>query len=694
MIIKRCFIFTLYFVFAQTHINTKMKFIKCIFIQFSFIVLISDCIHAQIQLSFTSQINTICNGDPCNYSGPSILINEVMLTPSSHDGSIYGTGPGQDSTTQGWGEWIELYNPDVCKPVDISCYYLGNNAYDNMTSDYGGGFRIPANTIVPPGGFVVIRGIHADNIPPNLLVQNGGKTIEIIVDNTNGNVCLGGGYRLWFPNAGGWFAFYNNFGVPQDAISWASQTNSCMSCTPCIPSYSGCNNATSLSSYNNIPTDRITYITSDNPSDYEGESWRRIPDGAAWSSSASNPTIGNCNAACNPIPVSSCNGQATVNVTGGTPPYTYLWDDPVATDSSTATKLCEGHYCVTVKDANNNTVVGCIDIINFKPDATFDILPATCINSNPVNLSQYVSPDDGIFSGTGISGTSFNPVNAGEGTHEVTYIYSDLYTCTDTVSQSITVYANPTASLNIINDILCYEDKTGALSVTSLSGFPPYRYLWNNGEISNTISNLAAGEYSVTITDSLGCENSYSITLSEPIALTPSAEVISNASEEMTNDGIASASATGGTSPYSYQWDSGQNTSYINHLAIGTYVVTVTDKNGCNDTTSVNIKIKEFSTLYIPNAFTPDGDGINDVFTPQGTNIEADSFGMYIFNRWGNLVFHTTKWMETSAEPWNGTFNNAGSIEDVIPGTYVYLIEVKKLDERFQQYVGEIIVIK
>ena len=76
----------------------------------------------------TTTQNVVCNGFGCNYVGPSILINEVMTKPTTGNGSIYGTGPNSQPQS---GEWIELYNPDQCKPVDISCYFLGNNAPDD-----------------------------------------------------------------------------------------------------------------------------------------------------------------------------------------------------------------------------------------------------------------------------------------------------------------------------------------------------------------------------------------------------------------------------------------------------------------------------------------------------------------------------------------------------------------------------------
>jgi len=671
--------------------NTKYFWSILFLVSFFF----CDTIKAQMSLSFSTQINTICNGNPCDYVGPSILINEVMLTPSSYDGSIYGTGPGMDSSssmTQCWGEWIELYNPNVCKPADISCYYLGNNAPDNSTN-YGGGFRIPSNTVVPPSGFVVIRGIHAPAVPSNLLVQNGGSTIEIVANNVAGNVCIDpGGYRLWFPNAGGWFAFYSDTGVPQDAISWNNQSNSCTSCLPCISAYSGCSNASSLLSYDNIPSNRKTYVTSSDPSVFAGESWGRIPDGGTWNSSANIPTMGKCNSTCNPIPVSSCNGQATVTVTGGVPPYSYLWDDPLTSITSTVIGLCAGHFCVTVTDANHNTAVGCVTITNLIPSVTFNSVPPICDNNTAINLAPYVSPSGGVFSGTGINSNNINPSVVGIGTHIVTYTYTDANTCKDTASQKITIYANPVASLSQTNN-LCNGDSAGTATVTPTSGIPPYSYSWSNGDTTSLINNLTAGNYTVTISDSVGCNNTYSVKITQPSAILLSI-AHTNVSDDYENNGSATVSVTGGTAPYTYQWDSGQNTPSIYNLAVGQYTVTVNDKNGCPDTVSVIIKVKETTTFYIPNAFTPNDDGLNDVFTPQGTNVDSTHFEMNIFDRWGNLIFHTTKWLGNNAEPWNGTLNNRGTINDVIMDTYVYKIIMKEIEGTEHEYIGRVTIIE
>src|SRR5690606_7844019 len=136
--------------------------------------LVIPCIsYGQLGANFETTENTNCDGAPCNYSGPSILINELMLSPSVNDGSMWG-----GTSSQG-GEWIELYNPNICESVDISCFYLGNNAKDG--EHHPGGYVIPPGTIVPAAGFALIRGVNAAAVPSNLLVENGGNVVELIV---------------------------------------------------------------------------------------------------------------------------------------------------------------------------------------------------------------------------------------------------------------------------------------------------------------------------------------------------------------------------------------------------------------------------------------------------------------------------------------------------------------------------------
>lgn len=398
-----------------------------------------------LSVNVVGTINTDCIGQGCYYNGPTILINEVMLAPTSYDGSMVGS----NYHTTGGGEWIELYNPHKCESVDISCYFLGNNAYDNtyQSGNWGGGFIIPPGSVVPPQGFAMVRGYRAAPVPDSLLVENGGNVVEIVIDS---RYCLGGGGgRLWFPNAGGWFAFYDANGVPQDAISWCSQSNSCMSCPPCNPMMSDCGYMGALPAYTQIPADRQTYITSLNPQSYLGNSFRRIPDGGVWQSTPAAPTYATCNADCVEPAVISCNAIAVATVTGGTPPYTYQWSDAMLQTTDTAFGLCAGTYYVTVTDANSATTVGQVTIYNYEPPVSHNSY-THCLSDSSAVLSGL--PAGGVYTGGFVDNNLNFHFNDSAAVYQLAYTVTDTNGCTATADFTVTV--NPEYD-NIFYDSVC-----------------------------------------------------------------------------------------------------------------------------------------------------------------------------------------------------------------------------------------------
>lgn len=563
----------------------------------SFVLLFSLNSFSQINLTTTSEINMVCNGVGCNYSGPTILINEVMLCPTVNDGSMYGTGPGF-SSGDNEGEWIELYNPDQCKAIDISCYFLGNNAADNSTN-YGGGFVLPANTIIPARGFCIVRGVNAPAVPANLLVQNGGRTVEIVVGPPR--VCIGGGSRLWFPNSGGWFAFYDRAGVPQDAISWSSTTNSCMTCAPCNPG--GCAFTGTLPSYNQIPANLKTYISTTGPT--TGQTFRRFPDGGSWQiTTPSTPTYGNCNGTCIPQPVITCNGTATVNASGGTPPYTYAWDDGMAQTTPTALGLCAGQYCVTVTDAASQTSTTCVTITNFVPTVTMGHPDPVCLNL-PSFTWPDLTPQGGVLTGSGTSGTSFDPVTAGLGTHTITYTYTDTNTCTNSTTADISV-GNISGSAQVDLHVLCYGESTGKATAVGSNGTEPYSYAWSTTPIQTTATanNLQAGSYTVTVSDSYGCSTTLNVVVQQSPQLNLQLSVLNETCFHYCN-GQVTVAVSGGIPPYSYTWSNGTSTqSSIQNLCPDSYSVSVSDSANCQ----INASQSVITETFIDAAFihTPD----------------------------------------------------------------------------------------
>ena len=405
---------------------------RAVTLLFALLTCVMAYAQSPLTVSVSGTVNTDCIGQGCYYNGPTILINEVMLAPSQYDGSMVGSS----YHTTGAGEWIELYNPHKCDSVDISCYFLGNNAYDNtnVSGNWGGGFALPAGTVVPPQGFCMVRGSRAAAVPDSLLVQNGGNVVEVVIDD---RFCLdAGGGRLWFPNAGGWFAFYDANGVPQDAISWCSQTNSCMSCYPCTPATNDCGFSGTLPSYDQIPASRKTYITSLNPQSYLGSSFRRIPDGGNWQSTSGTPTYATCNDVCIDPPVIFCAAIAVATPSGGTPPYTYQWSDDSQQITDTAFGLCAGTYYVTVTDADNQIAVGEVTIVDYEPPVSHPDYTHCLSDSSVVLLGL---PAGGVYEGgyVGANNTFFFHDSAA--VYPMAYTFIDTNGCHATAHFTITV---------------------------------------------------------------------------------------------------------------------------------------------------------------------------------------------------------------------------------------------------------------
>lgn len=137
-----------------------------------------------------------------------------------------------------------------------------------------------------------------------------------------------------------------------------------------------------------------------------------------------------------------------------------------------------------------------------------------------------------------------------------------------------------------VTDAACNGTATGSISATS-DGESPFTYAWSNGQTSQTAINLAAGTYTVTITDNGNCTATTSFTVGEPDALDATASTTTaNCSS---NTGGASVTVTGGTQPYSYLWSNGASGSSISNVAGGSYSVTITDANSCTFTLPVTI---------------------------------------------------------------------------------------------------------
>ncbi|MEI7803133.1 MAG: hypothetical protein WCI97_10835, partial [Bacteroidota bacterium] len=214
-------------------------------------------------------------------------------------------------------------------------------------------------------------------------------------------------------------------------------------------------------------------------------------------------------------------------------------------------------------------------------------------------------------------------------------------TITDFNIPPATAFALSTTQINVP----CSGASVGSIDLTVNSINTPFNFIWSNGSVTEDLSNLAAGTYTVTVTDNTGCTGTTSVTitqLSNPaVALTPTNVACNGGST-----GSISSLVNGGTAPYLYNWSNGANTSNINSLPIGNYTVTVTDANGCTATASVTL------TQPNPNVITLEHEDIT---------CGSDNGEVQIDNITGGGGPFTYLWST------GGTQNQ---IDNLTPGTY------------------------
>lgn len=304
-----------------------------------------------------------------------------------------------------------------------------------------------------------------------------------------------------------------------------------------------------------------------------------------------NPVIANTtstNETCNYLN----NGTATAIPSGGTPGYTYLWQ-PALQTTGMVSNLSAGTYTLTVTDAE-----GCIAVttaIISQPT------PLAISISGQTNVSTCFGDNSGAVSGIAAGGTptytySWSP--GGATSNGITNIAAGSYTltlqdvngCIETKSVVITQPPPVSLSTSKTNETCSYLDN-GTAAVTSSGGMPGYTYLWQPGAVTgSSISNLSAGTYTVTATDSKGCTASTQAIISEPALLVANFSGQINVNCFGGNNGTVTASPAGGTPNYTYLWAPGGNSNAAkSNIPAGTYTVTVTDSKGCTGTNSVSI---------------------------------------------------------------------------------------------------------
>jgi gliding motility-associated-like protein len=319
----------------------------------------------------------------------------------------------------------------------------------------------------------------------------------------------------------------------------------------------------------------------------------------------------------NPIPITSSivktdlkcfgdhSGAATLTVTGGEAPYTYLWSN--FNGSKDLSQLSGGLYTVVITDAN-----GCE-----KRDSANIIEPTPLVLSTQVTNISCHNANDGAIDLTVSGGTplSGNPKYTytwahGPATEDISGLSQANYAVTVkdanlcSAATSVLIVNPPSInSVVVITNPLCNaangSNTGGAISVGVSGGTPGYTYTWSanaNGSTTSTVNNVTGGVYYVTITDSRSCTKVDSAVLIEPDPIVYNV-FIKNVSCKDNRDGFLDITAYGGTVPYSFLWSNGNLTEDVGNIPGGNYTVSITDRNNC--TAQGFFQVKEPDSLKV-----------------------------------------------------------------------------------------------
>jgi len=288
-----------------------------------------------------------------------------------------------------------------------------------------------------------------------------------------------------------------------------------------------------------------------------------------------------------------CKGEnkasITTSVTGGTPPYKYLWNNGSSTDA--IQNLIAGKYDVTINDIN-----GCISKLS--TDITEpNLLTGIIVNDNDINCFGAKEGSVTIDVQGGTLPYRFNWSNGGKD-QNIKSVPAGKYNVKVTDKQGCEVSLETTikeppqllASISGIQHIKCFGEFAGAIDASIKGGVEPYKYSWSNGAKTQDLLKVAAGKYILKVIDSKGCTNTVAAIIEEPLPLNVENNVITDNHCSGEKIGNVTISVKGGKEPYAYKWSNGAATKDIRDLIAGNYELTLTDANGCMKTNTATVK--------------------------------------------------------------------------------------------------------
>jgi gliding motility-associated-like protein len=400
----------------------------------------------------------------------------------------------------------------------------------------------------------------------------------------------------------------------------------------------------------------------------------------------------------------SCNGIASVNVVSGIPPYTYSWM-PYGGNSATATNLCSGIFLCSVIDSTGCSSTAVLSLANPPPVIVTASANQTICIGQSTTLNALVTGGTPPYSyswSNGLQPTASNVISPA-----VTTVYSvtvtDANGCVSATQTTLVKVNNAPITAFSSLEATCPPIMIGFTNTTDSA----VTYYWNFGDPASGVNDTSTlvspshlyssgGNYTVTLiaTNAYGCAdtlimpnavqvpnasvanasiNSNFLTTLDPVLLLDNNS--SHAVSYIIFFGDGDSLVTSSPGPYSHAYDS---------LGIFTITLIAVNSDGCHDTTWLTVTIEEPTTCFIPNAFTPNGDGNNDFFMVYGINIRQ--MKLLIFDRWGLLIFETSD----QNNGWDGTYKGDRVQEDV----YVWKLVYEDNYSGWHQRIGNVSVVR
>lgn len=291
------------------------------------------------------------------------------------------------------------------------------------------------------------------------------------------------------------------------------------------------------------------------------------------------------------------NGTISIVPSGGIGPYTYSWT-PSGNITSSLTNVGPGNYTVTVTDSSPNG--GCFKVQAFtlsnqnNPTLTYTQTNVSCFGQCTGSIvAAATSTASGAITYSWSNGASTTPT--------LTNVCPGIITLTAQSSdgckalQSFTITQNPVLQLSISNvqNVKCFGDCNGQVTLIPSGGILPYTFSWTPGSPGNPQFSLCAGSYSGTVVDSKGCVVTTTAAITGPLSPLAITNTVTNSSCSTAADGSASVTASGGTPSYTYNWSGNptftSTSQNLNNVLAGTYSLNATDANGCVRTITLQI---------------------------------------------------------------------------------------------------------